>query len=194
MFNRRSLIAASFALPMATVASALAQSQAITGIATSTTYSIDGRITAVDPAARTVTLTYPNGSTGTYKVAAAVANFANTKVGDVVTAALDEKRTFVLSGPNTKVPGDMSMSTTAAVATSTAAAGASSSKVIANWWVTSVDPAAGKISLVDPGGGQVRTYSVTDQAARTDLSRVKPGDSLTSINSETVAVSITPKR
>ena len=176
------------------MATALAQGQAITGIATTTTsYSVDGRITALDVANRTVTVAHLNGATSTYKVSSTVANFASTKVGDVVTVAIDDKHTFVLSGPNTKVPGDMSASTVAAESSGNTAAAAGTSKIITNWWVTAVDPTAGKISLVDPRGGQVRNYNVAEQAARTDLTRVKPGDNLTSINSDPVVVSLMPK-
>jgi hypothetical protein len=39
----------------------------------------------------------------------------------------------------------------------------------------------------------VRTYNVTTQAGREQLARVKVGDSLTDINSQVVAVAITPK-
>jgi hypothetical protein len=193
MINRRFLVAASLVTPILMAAPAMAQGQAITGIGTITTYSVDGRVTAVDPGNRTVTLAYLNGSTGTYTVSPAVATFASTKVGDVVSASLEDKRTFVLSGPNTKVPGDTSTSAGAAVSSGGSTTGAAVNKTITNWWVTSVDPTAGKILLVDPGGGQIRTYSVTDSAARADLSRVKPGDNLTAINSSTAVISLTPK-
>jgi hypothetical protein len=193
MIGRRVLVLSSFVAPVLMATSAIAQGQAITGIGSITHYSVDGRITAVDPAARTVTLTYLNGSTGTYKVGPAVTTLANRTVGDVVSASFEDKRTFVLSGPNTKAPGDMSVSAVAATSNGNSAAGAAGSKTIANWWVTAVDPPAGKISVVDPNGGQVRTYNVTDPAARADLSRVKPGDNLTAINSEIAVMSLTPK-
>jgi hypothetical protein len=57
----------------------------------------------------------------------------------------------------------------------------------------SVDPAANTITLVNPGGGEVRTYSVTSEIGRQQLPRVKSGDSLTLINSRVVVASITPK-
>ena len=114
-------------------------------------------------------------------------------MGDVVAASVEEKRTFVLSGPNIPVPSDMSASAAAAVTAGNSMNAVSGSKTINTWWVTAVDPAAGKISLVDPGGGRVRTFNVTDPAALAQLSRVKPGDSLTSINSTSAVMSLTPK-
>jgi hypothetical protein len=80
-----------------------------------------------------------------------------------------------------------------AVSAGNSAMGMASDKTILTWWVTSVDAAAGKLSLVDPRGGQIHTFSVTNPDARADLSRVKPGDKLTSINSDIAAVSINLK-
>jgi hypothetical protein len=59
--------------------------------------------------------------------------------------------------------------------------------------VTAVNPSANTISLVNPSGGEVRTYNVTTAEGRAQLSRVKPGDSLTAINSSVAVVAITPK-
>ena len=67
------------------------------------------------------------------------------------------------------------------------------SELIANWVVVRVDPAANTITLVNPGGGEVRTYDVTTDAGRQQLPRVKQGDSLTEINSRLVVAAITPK-
>ena len=47
--------------------------------------------------------------------------------------------------------------------------------------------------LVDPGGGQVRTFKVQNDAARANLSRVKPGDNLTAISVDVAAIGLTRK-
>jgi hypothetical protein len=193
MLDRRSLITVALAAPALAGGNAFAQDQAIVGIQTVTTYSADARITAVDPNARTVTVTYPDGAVRTHNVSPAVANFANTRVGDMLSIGFEETLTFVLSGPNTPTPRDRNTSVTAAASMGQSAAGVSASTTIANWWVVSVDPGAGKISLVNPGSGPVRTYSVTTPASREQLPRVKPGDSVTVINDQLVVVSITPK-
>ena len=58
----------------------------------------------------------------------------------------------------------------------------------------STDVAAGTVSLVNPNGGQVQTYSVATPEGRAQLPRVKPGDSLTAISTAVLVVSIVPKK
>jgi hypothetical protein len=193
MISRRYLIAGAFAGAILVAGSALAQ-QATVGIQTVTTYSADARITAVDAAARTVSLAFTNGATATRNVSQAVADFGARKVGDMVSVGFEDRLTFVLSGPNVATPRDRDTSVTAtASATGLGAAGVSASEAIANWWVVGVNPAGGTISLVNPAGGEVRTYNVTTQAGRDQLPRVKIGDSLTAINTQVLVVAITPK-
>jgi hypothetical protein len=193
MSSRRSLTTIVLA-GFATIGStSFAQDQAIVGIQTVTTYNADVRITAVDPNARTVTVTYPDGAQRTVNVGPGVANFSATRVGDNVTINFEDRRTFVLSGRNTPVPKPRDTSLTAAAAIGQSLAGVSASKSITNWWVVSVDPAGNTITLVSPGGGPVRTFNVTNPADRAQLSRVKVGDSVTDINSSLLAMSITPK-
>lgn len=193
MINRRFMIGASLVGATFAAGPAFAQDQAIVGISTVTTYSSDARITAVDPAARTVTLAFANGATAVRQVSPSVANFAQTKVGDNVSLAFEDRLTFVLSGPNVRTPRDRDTSVAVAARTGSGVAGASAGQAIANWWVTAVNPSAGTISLVNPGGGEVRTYNVTTPEGRAQLPRVKVGDSLTAINSSVAVVAITPK-
>ena len=193
MLNRRFVIGATLAGSVLFAATAFAQGQPIVGISTVTTYSADARITAVDPAARTVSLAFTNGATAVRQVSPSVANFAQAKVGDMVSLAFEDRLTFVLSGPNTKTPGDRDTTVTVAAGTGTSVAGASAGQAVANWWVTAVDPAAGKISLVNPAGGEIRTYTVSTPEGRAQLPRVKPGDSVTAINSSVAVIAITPK-
>jgi hypothetical protein len=193
MINRRYLTAGAFAGAALAAGGAFAQNQATVGISTVTTYSADARITAVDPSARTVSLAFTNGATATRTVSPAVADFSARRVGDMVSVGFEDKLTFVLSGPNVATPRDRDTSVTAAASTGQSAAGVSASEAIANWWVVGVNPAAGTISLVNPAGGEVRTYNVTTPAGREQLPRVKIGDSLTAINTQVLVVSITPK-
>jgi hypothetical protein len=194
MFNRRFVIGATVAGSMLFAATAFAQGQPIVGISTVTTYSADARITAVDPANRTVSLAFTNGATAVRQVSPQVANFAKTKVGDMVSLAFEDRLTFVLSGPNTKTPRDRDTTVTAvATGTGTSVAGASAGEAVASWWVTAVNPTAGTISLVNPAGGEIRTYNVSTAEGRAQLPRVKPGDSVTAINSSVAVIAITPK-
>lgn len=193
MFDRRSLIAIVLVSSALAATPALAQDQATVGIQTQTNYSIDGRIAAVDPTARTVTITQAGGAARTLNVSPAAANLASTKVGDNVSLNIEDTRTFVLSGPNVKTPQAGSATVGAAVGAGQSVTGAAVTQSIANWWVTAVNPAANTITLVSPNSGPVRTYNVTNPASQQQLSRVKPGDSLTDINSRVAVVSITPK-
>ena len=193
MFTKRFLIAAVLAGSIATTGAAFAQSQPIVGISTVTTYSIDATITAIDPAKRTVTFTGPAGRSLTANVSPAV-KMDTSKVGDVVSAAFENKLTFVLSGPNAKTPRDRDLSVTAAASSGNSAAGVKAYQTVANWWVTGVNPSAGTISVVNPTGGEVQTYSAATAEGRAQLPRVKTGDNLTAIDTSVLVVAISPKK
>lgn len=194
MFNRRLLIGASLAGSMLLAGAAFAQgTKPIVGISTVTTYSADARITAVDPANRTVTLAYSNGATAVRKVGPTVANFAQSKVGDSVSVGFEDRLTFVLSGPNARPPGDRDVNVTAGARVGGSMAGVSTDQAIANWWVTGVNMSAGTLSLVNPAGGEVRTFSVVTPEGREQLPRIKAGDYLTAIDSQVAVVSIAPR-
>ena len=194
MFIRRSLIAV--AVASSTLASAHSfaqQNQATVGIQTTTRYSLEGRIAAVDTNARTITITSAEGTQRLLNVSPMAANITSTKVGDNVVVGLEDTRTFVLSRPGVQTPAPGAGTAVGAVETRRGVAGARISESIANWVVVGVDPAANTITLVNPGGGEVRTYDVTTDAGRQQLPRVKQGDSLTEINSRLVVAVITPR-
>ena len=194
MFNRRSLIAIALAGAALSSGNAFAQAdQATVGIQTTTRYSLEGRIAAVDTNARTITITSAEGTQRLLNVSPTAANITSTKVGDNVVVGVEDTRTFVLSSPGVQTPAPGAGTAVGAVETGQGVAGASVSKSIANWVVVRVDPAANTITLVNPGGGEVRTYDVTTDAGRQQLPRVKQGDSLTEINSQLVVAAITPK-
>ena len=142
---------------------------------------------------RTVTVTTADGTQRMLQVSPMAANISSTKVGDNVELGIEDTRTFVLSSPGVRTPAPGAASAAGAVETSQGVAGARVSQSIANWVVVSVNPAANTITLVNPGGGEVRNYNVTTDAGRQQLPRVKQGDSLTEINSRLVVASITPK-
>jgi VCBS repeat-containing protein len=190
---RRSLIVVALAGSALAGGPAYAQGQATVGIQTTTHYSITGRIAAVDTTARTLTITSADGTNRMLNVSPMAANITSTKVGDNVEVAVEDTRTFVLSSPGVKTPAPGAASAAVAVETSQGVAGARLSQSIGNWTVVSVNPGANTITLVNPGGGEVRTYDVTTDAGRQQLPRVKQGDSLTALNSRLVVAAITPK-
>jgi hypothetical protein len=189
----RSLIAVALAGSALAGGHAYAQDQATVGIQTTTHYSLVGRIAAVDTNARTLTITSADGTNRMLNVSPMAANITSTKVGDNVEVGIEDTRTFVLSSPGVQTPAPGAASVAGAVETSQGVAGARASMSIGNWTVVSVNPAANTITLVNPGGGEVRTYDVTTDAGRQQLPRVKQGDSLTELNSRLVVASITPK-
>jgi VCBS repeat-containing protein len=194
MLSRRSLIAVALAGSALAGGHASAQDQATVGIQTTTHYSIVGRIAAVDTNARTLTITSADGTNRMLNVSPMAANITSTKVGDNVEVGVEDTRTFVLSSPGVQTPAPGAASVAGAMETSQGGvAGARASMSIGNWTVVSVNPAGNTITLVNPGGGEVRTYDVTTDAGRQQLPRVKQGDSLTQINSRLVVASITPK-
>ena len=193
MVSRRSLIVIALASSALAGGNAFAQGQATVGIQTTTHYSIVGRIAAVDTSARTLTITSADGTNRMLNVSPMAANITSTKVGDNVEVAVEDTRTFVLSSPGVKTPAPGAASAAVAVETNKGVDGARLSQSISNWVVVSVNPAGNTITLVNPGGGEVRSYDVTTDAGRQQLPRVKQGDSLTELNSRLVVASITPK-
>ena len=193
MFAKRILIAAVLAGSIATTGAAFAQGQPIVGISTVTTNSLDATITAIDPAKRTVTFTGPAGRSITAKVSDGV-KMDTSKVGDTVSAAFENKLTFVLSGPNAATPRDRDLNVTAAATSGNRAAGVMADQTVANWWVTGVNPSAGTISVVNPNGGEVQTYSAATAEGRAQLPRVRTGDKLTAIDTSVLVVAISPKK
>lgn len=193
MLNRRGVVAIAILGPMLAPAGIRAQNQAIVGLQTVTTYSADVRITAVDASARTITVTYPDGAVRTHTVGPAVANFGAARVADMVSVAFEDRLSFVLSDRRTPTPPNRDVSMVGTASAGQNLTGVSASQAVGTWWVVAVNPAANTIALVNPASGPVRTYNVTTQAGRDQLSRVTVGDSLTAINSQLLVVSITPK-
>lgn len=194
MFNRRSLIAVVAAASALVGRDSLAQTdQATVGIQTTTHYSLEGSITAVDVNAHTVTIASADGTTRMLAVSPLASNISSTKIGDSVVLDVEDTRTFVLSRPGVQTPTAGSASAAIAVEGSQGATGTRLSGSISNWLIVGVDPAANTITLVNPGGGEVRTYSVTTDVGRLQLPRVQRGDSLTEINRRLVVASIRAK-
>ena len=193
MLNRRFLVATVLFFCAAAGGAGVVQGQPVVGIQTTTSYYSDGRITAVDPTARTVTVTFPNGATRTHNVSPAVANFSATRIGDTVTVGFEDRLTFVLSGSNSSMPRESNDVAAGAITRGQRVAGIGAAETIRNWWVVGVDPTAGTLTLVDPSSGPLRTFKVTTQAGREQLPRVKVGDGLTAINNQVLVISIGPR-
>jgi hypothetical protein len=129
-----------------------------------------------------VTFTFANGATATRKVSPSLTSFNAVRVGDNVSVGFEDRLTFVLAGPNARVPANRSVGVVAAAAIGHSGGAVIGDDAIATWWVTAVNPAAGTVSLVNPAGGQICTYTVSTPADREQLPRVKPGDNVTVVN------------
>lgn len=199
-FSRRTLQTAALGLALMAAGAAPAWSQAapgsapIVGISTVTSASGSAKITALNQSTRMVTLVFSDGRSGSYKAGDAVQNLAQMNVGDTIEVAYEERQSFVLSGPNARTPRDREVTGSVRTGPGQVPAGAVASQTVLNWIVVSANVAGSTISLVDPAGGQVRTFDVRTAEGRAELPRVKPGDKLTSISTELIIIAVVPKR
>jgi hypothetical protein len=157
----------------------LAQQAPITGITVGSAGFAEGRVTSIDLASRSVTIATTDGRRVTGSVDPSIGGLDRVRQGDQVTAAYEERLSFVLSGPGTATPANRLDSALVTSGPNQLPAGVLASEGVATFIVVSTDPAAHRISLVNPAGGPVRTYDVTTAEGRSQLPRVKPGDRLT---------------
>ncbi len=188
--TRAALVAAVITSGAAGARAQVPGSEPIVGITTTTTATDTAKVTALDPGARTMTLTFPDGTTASGKAGDAVQNLPQVKIGDTVVAAYQERLSFVLSDPNAKTPPNREIVGAIAAAPGGKPAGALASQDVRTFYVVAANPGANTISVVNPNGGRVRTVNVTQAAVQKDLSRVKPGDKLTAIDTQVLFVGI----
>ena len=121
-----------------------------------------------------------------------VYNFAQIKVGDVVSVAAERSLTFTVSPHGTKLP-DASMAQGAA----RSKPGEKPPGIAARFetlsaTIVAVDPAANTIDVVDQHGGLIHTLHVRNPERQASLPMVHPGDLLTVTYTETVGISVDP--
>ena len=171
--------------------------QPIVGISLESSTPVVAKVAGVDPSGGTVTLmladgTTENGTTETRKVSSLV-NLSQLKVGDMVNVTYKERLSFIVSEPNAKTPPGYEAVAEVAVEHPRWTIGAAAARDVRNFYVVAVDPAAKTISMVDPNGGEVHTFSVTDAVAQAQLPRIKPGYKLTVIDLQAVIGAIEKK-
>jgi hypothetical protein len=165
---------------------------AMGGIGSSQTITARAKVQAIDVAAREVTLVGPEGNVFTLHAGDAVRNLDKINVGDTVVATYYASIMLVLSAPGTQVPDNQVDAARARAAKGQMPAGALATRVIVTGTVVGVDLANHTISLVNPSGGKVQTFGVTDARQQAALKRVKVGDSLTAIGTEAFAIALEP--
>ena len=188
----RFAIATVTVLLLATGGEANAQAPA-TGLSTQTSISVEAKVSAVDHTTRMMTLAMADGRTITGKVSDAVQNLGQVKAGDTAVVSYEERTSYVLSERGTRVPatGETVVSSRAARGEMPAAGLMRQTQV--NYTVVATNVQTNTITLVDAGGGSVRTYDVTTAPGRAALPRVKPGDFLTVIDRQTLIGAIVRK-
>jgi Cu/Ag efflux protein CusF len=168
------------------------QAAGIGGIGESHTITERAQVKAIDLATREVTLVGPQGNVFAVHAGDAVRNLDKVKVGDTVVATFYTSTMLVLSAPGTKIPDNQLNAAAARAAKGELPAAAVATKAIVTGTVVGVDLNAHTISLVDPAGGMVHTFTVTEARRQAALKRVKVGDSLTIIGTEAFAVALDP--
>jgi len=167
------------------------QASGMGGIGSSQTITARAKVQAIDLATREVTLVGPEG-VFTVHAGDAVRNLDKVKVGDTVVATYYASIVLVLSAPETQVPDNQVNAAVARAAKGQTPAAALRTKTVVTGTVVAVDLANHTISLVDPSGGMVHVFNVTDPQRQAALKRVKVGDSLTAIGTEAFAIALEP--
>ena len=177
---------------LTTPVTAWGQAAGMGGIGESQTVTQRAQVKAIDLAARQVTLVGPQGNVFVVHAGDAVRNLDKVKVGDNVVARFHASIVLVLSAPGTKLPEDQASIAAARAPKGQTPAGSVTTRVVITGTVVGVDLAAHTISLVDPSGGLVHTFTVTDARRQAALKRVRVGDSLTVVGTEAIAVALDP--
>lgn len=177
---------------LAVPVSAWGQASSMGGIGTSQTITVRARAQGVDLATRQVTLVGPEGNVFTVHASDAVRNLDRVKVNDAVVATYYASIVLVLSAPGTQVPDNQVNAAVARAAKGQMPAGALGTKIVVTGTVVGVDLVKHTISLVNPSGGMVHTFDVTDPRRQAALKRVKVGESLTAIGTEAFAIALEP--
>ena len=179
-------------MPLAALAQSAPSTQAgvVTApgkVAGGATTELTAKVTAIDPAQRTVTLQGASGQTRTIEVGDQVRNFEQIKVGDTVHA----KYTQALALELKKGAATMGTPTEEGAITPPPAAGAKpggtiARKVTAMTEVVAVDPAKQMVTLRGPAGNEV-DVQVQDPK---QLTNIKKGDHVQVTYVEALAIAV----
>ena len=168
------------------------QAAGMGGMGQSQTIRARAQVKVIDLGTREVTLVGPQGNVFVVHAGDAVHNLDKVKAGDTVVATYYGSVVLVLSAPGSKIPEDQANAAAVRAPKGHSPAGAVGVKVVVTGTVVGVDLAAHTISLVDPAGGMVHTFTVADPRRQAALKRVKLGDSLTAIGTEALAIALDP--
>lgn len=191
-------MAAMAALPLLAATPAAAQQQGIASDAmlpplpADTEATLRATLTAINPQTRAVTLRGVNGNTVTLTAGPAV-RLEGLKVGDVVDARFIRATAMMVSTPGEKLrklPRDAVGVAAARPETGPGGVAIMATRVTAV--VVGINVEQRQVSVVDPSGGGVFAVHVTDPERIKLLPKLKVGDAVTAVITESLAVSITP--
>jgi hypothetical protein len=144
-------------------------------------------VTAIDRAAREVTLKDAHGDSKTVEVPPEVKAFDTIKVGDYVDIDYTESVAVSLLPPGAKPSAN---EVTGAMRTGQGV-GTVGRETSVSAEIISVDVAANKVTFKGPRG-RIRTVSVTDPAMQRKLPRLKPGQVVQMTYTEAMAMALRP--
>lgn len=149
-------------------------------------------VMAVDPATRTVKLALPDSTTTTVTVGRDVPNFSSITVGSTVVARYYEAAAFAISRPGAATPANSVAAVAATGTRGNMPAGVVGDRITLTGLVVAVNKRADTISVVNPTGGEVITFTVKDPAMLSLMDQIKPGTSITATIGQAVAISVVP--
>ncbi len=157
--------------------------------------SLHAKISAVNPEKRWVTLTGPTGKEVTV-VAGPAVRLEMLKVGDRVNARYYREVGFIVSTPTTGNSTPRSDDEVAAMLARPlkVPGGAAAAVTRVSGTVVGLDLADNTVDLVNPSGGGIYSFVVTNPARIRALRTLKIGDTITVVVSEAVAVQIEPAK
>jgi hypothetical protein len=158
-------------------------------VGSTSTIEIEGQVTAVDQAGRTVTMRGPDGNEQTVKVGPEVRNFAQIKAGDNIEVGISHSVLLEL-----RAAEDLSAASTTSVGRAPmgdkpAAMGVERNYVTAK--VVSVDQKHYTVTMEGPKGNH-EVFHVKDPTLRAKLATLKPGQVIRATFTDAVAIAVTP--
>lgn len=148
----------------------------------------------VDQGTRTAKLKTSHGDVFDYVAGPEVRNFAQVKVSDVVTAAMERRLTFTVSPRGTQLPTVAAASGGAQAKPGEKPGVMAGAAVSMSGIIVAVDAAAKTVAVVENGGGPVHTLQVRNPERQALLGQVHAGDVLTVTYAETVGIAVTPAK
>jgi hypothetical protein len=156
-------------------------------VAGATTTEVTAKVTAVDPAQRTVTLQAANGRTRTIEVGDEVRNFDQIKVGDTVHTQYTQALALELKKGATGLAAPTEeQAITPPPAPGTKPGGTVARKVTATAEVIAVDPTKQMVTLRGPRGNEVDVEAQDPN----QLKNIKKGDHVQVTYVEALAISV----